>query len=74
MECPFCGKEMRKGILSGDVRSKIFWNPENEKLSMLDKMAGKGMIDAEYSLTKFKILSDYCDTCKKMVFSTGLGK
>ena len=74
MKCPFCSKEMKKGILSGDGRSKIFWIPENETLSIIDRMSGKGMIDAEYSWAKFKILSDYCDICKKMIFSTDLGK
>ena len=74
MRCPFCGKEMRKGVLSGDGRSKVFWEHENEKLGVMDKLFGKGMIDAEYSLSKFKIQADYCDDCKKMIFSTDIGK
>ena len=39
MKCPFCEKEMKKGIMSGDGRSKIFWEPQNEKLSVMDKIA-----------------------------------
>ncbi len=72
MKCPFCEKEMKRGIMSGDGRSKIFWEPENEKLGVIDKIVGKGMIDAEYSLTKFKIRTEYCDECKKMIFSTNI--
>lgn len=74
MKCPFCAKEMINGIMSGDGRSKIFWEPQHEKLGMLDKLAGKGMIDAEYSLSKFKIQADYCCECQKMVFSTNISK
>lgn len=72
MKCPFCEKEMKKGVISGDGRSRIFWEPQNEKLSVMDKIVGKGMIDAEYSLSKFKIHAEYCDACKKMIFSTNI--
>lgn len=40
----------------------------------MDKIVGKGIIDADYSLTKFKIQSDYCQTCKKMIFTTNISK
>ncbi len=72
MKCPFCKKEMKKGVISGDGRSKIFWEPQNEKPGVMDKILGKGMIDAEYSLTKFKIHAEYCDEYKKMIFSTNI--
>lgn len=61
MKCPFCEKEMKKGVMSGDGKSKIFWEPQNEKLGVMDKLVGKGMIEA-----------DYCDGCKKMIFSTNI--
>ncbi len=72
MICPYCSKEMKKGVITGDGRSKVFWEPENEKLDMLDKLIGKGMIDAKYSLSKFRIEADYCESCKKMIFSTNI--
>ncbi len=72
MKCPFCEKEMKKGVMSGDGRSKIFWEPQNEKLGVMDKLVGKGMIEADYSLGKFKIQADYCDCCKKMIFRTNI--
>ena len=31
MICPFCGKEMEKGILSGDGRSKVRWKAVEKK-------------------------------------------
>lgn len=74
MKCPYCSKEMTKGVISGDGRSKIFWEPENKKLDMLDRFCGIGMIDAKYSFGKFTIQADYCEACKKMIFSTGVSK
>ena len=59
MKCPFCEKEMRKGILSSNDRCKIFWEPENEKLGIMDRMFGKGIVEADYSLAKFKIQHQY---------------
>ena len=53
--------------MSGDGRSKIFWEPQNEKLSVMDKMVGKGMIDADYSLAKFKIQADYSLIYAKLI-------
>ena len=70
MRCPFCGKEMKKGAIIGDGRSKVYWEAEDEKLGMLDKMVGKGSIDAKYTPTKFKIDADYCGICRKMIFTT----
>ncbi len=72
MKCPFCEKEMKKGILSSNDRCKIYWEPENEKLGMMDRIVGKGIVEADYSLAKFKIKADYCETCKKMIFSTNI--
>lgn len=74
MKCPFCEKETIKGVMTSNDRSKIYWEPENEKLGMMDKFVGKGIIDAEYSLAKFRIQADYCDSCKKMIFSTDIRK
>ncbi len=72
MKCPFCEKEMKKGILSSNDRCKIYWESENEKLGMMDRIVGKGIVEADYSLAKFKIKADYCETCKKMIFSTNI--
>ena len=72
MKCPFCEKEMQKGVIFSNDRSKIFWEPENEKLGVMDRIVGKGMIDADYSLAKFRIHADYCIACKKMIFSTDI--
>lgn len=43
MKCPFCEKEMKKGI-----------------------------VEVDYSLVKFRIQADYCEACKKMIFSANI--
>lgn len=74
MKCPYCEKEMQPGVMSGDGRSKVYWEPVNMKLGFMDKLVGKGQVDAEYSLTKFSIKTEYCASCKKMIFDTGIAK
>ena len=40
-ELPFCEKEMKKGTLSGDGRTKVRWDADGEKiLELLDSYAG----------------------------------
>ena len=72
MKCPFCEKEMIKGTMMGDGRTKIRWEPEGEKIGLIEQLVGIGRIDAEYSFTKFKIHADYCEHCKKMIFTTNI--
>lgn len=74
MKCPFCNNEMQSGIMTGDGRSKIYWEQTGDKLGMMDKLVGKGIIDAKYSLSKFKINTEYCCHCKKMIFDTDISK
>ena len=73
MNCPFCEKEMTKGTLSGDGRTKVRWDADGEKIGLFDKMF-IGLVDAEYTFTKFRIKSFYCENCKKMIFDTNLSK
>ena len=73
MKCPFCDKEMKKGIMYGDGRSGVHWNEGNKKVPFLEAMVGKGRLTvAKYSLTTFTIESYYCAACKKMVIDTDL--
>jgi hypothetical protein len=56
MICPFCGKEMEKGILSGDGRSKVRWKAGEKKADILDTLSNAGGISAvRYSLTAFTV-------------------
>ena len=72
MKCPFCENEMQIGLITGDGRTKVHWTPEGEKLSLIDNIVGKGRIDADYTLSQFKIKANYCTKCKKMIFDTDI--
>lgn len=71
MNCPFCNKEMIKGVISGDGRARVRWHADGEKTGLIEStFTEKGFIDANYTLTKFSIDSFYCKGCKKMIFDT----
>ena len=36
MKCPFCEKEMIKWTMMGDGRTKIHWEPEGEKIGLIE--------------------------------------
>ena len=75
MICPFCGREMQEGILSGDGRSGVVWRVGDKKASFIDKLGGLGRVTAaKHTLTSFTIQSYYCDICKKMIFDTDIQK
>ena len=73
MNCPFCEKEMKKGVLSGDGRGKVRWNEGDERPSLIDRLSEKGCVTtAKYTISNFTIESFYCDSCKKMIIETDL--
>ena len=43
MICPYCGKEMKKGILAGDVRS-LAWKEGEKGPGAVDFIAGIGRL------------------------------
>jgi len=70
MQCPYCNNEMKKGVISGDGRTKVRWCVEDEKIKFFDKLTNKGIIEAKYTLSHFQIESYYCNNCEKMIFDT----
>lgn len=70
MKCPYCNAEMHHCTITGDGRSKVRWEQEGEKAALLDRLTGKGELDARYTLASFSIPADYCPACRKMIFST----
>lgn len=66
---------MQRGTLKGDARrSDVYWEADDRKLSLIDRMAGAGAVDAEYTLRKFRIRSEYCAACRKMIIDTDVKK
>ncbi|MBQ6042046.1 MAG: hypothetical protein IJL32_14895 [Oscillospiraceae bacterium] len=75
MKCPFCGKEMQQGVLSGHDRSQITWKAGEQSASLFDRMMGNGKLTAaKYGLASFSIEAYYCDDCKKMILDTDIQK
>ena len=71
MDCPFCGKEMKKGILSGDGRSPVTWKQGDRKAGFVDRIVGAGTVKAaRRTLTTFTVEAYYCPDCRKMIFDT----
>lgn len=69
MKCPFCGKEMQQGTLSGDGRSALCWETD-KKLGFFDRLGGKGTVETERTVWgKFRIQGEYCPACEKLIFS-----
>lgn len=74
MICPFCEQEMITGIMSGDGRSPVRWAPLDGKLSLMEKIVGKGIVTGVTYKFGFKIETEYCPHCKKMIFNTDVTK
>ena len=73
--CPFCGKEMLKGILSGDGRSGVSWKAGERKIPLIDRITGSGKVTAaKLTPASFMICSYFCPDCKKMIFDTDITK
>ena len=75
MTCPFCGKEMEKGILSGDGRCKVRWKAGDKKADFFDALAAQGGVSAvQYGLATFTVEAFFCAGCKKMIIDTDVEK
>lgn len=73
MKCPFCKQEMTAGEISGNGHSQVHWQPEGVKINTSDSLYGKGRLkNVQYSMGKFKIHTNYCVYCKKMIFDTDI--
>ena len=75
MQCPYCKKEMKEGILSGDARQGVCWKEGEKKASMFDKMGGSCKVTAaKVGLSTFTIPAHLCEGCKKMIIDTDVTK
>ncbi len=75
MTCPFCGQEMKRGIMSGDGRSAVFWKAGDRKAPLSDRLVGTGIVSAARRfLGTFTMETYYCDACRKMIFETDIGR
>lgn len=75
MTCPWCEREMQTGILTGDSRSKVRFQPEGVKYSIGDLLSGTGLLTASrYKWCYLGTPAHFCSHCKKMVIETDVTK
>ena len=77
MICPFCGKEMTAGQLTGDGRAPVRFIREGAYSTKLDRLLAdpnEGRLSAAKGnvFTGFWIDSHYCPACRKMIFDTDI--
>ena len=73
MKCPYCEKEMERGYLKGDGRSKVCWHKEGKRRTIADALARAGEPEAiKYVFLDFKLFGEYCKSCKKLIIDTGI--
>ena len=78
MKCPYCGEQMKSGVIRYDSRSGLRWRSKEEKISNWDKfcdsLGGIGQLTAaeENGWSRGSIPGEYCSTCKKLIIETDI--
>ena len=68
MKCPYCGKEMKKGYMTGGSQP-VQWIPEGKKPSIWKGVAAKDGVELGYGdlWDGFKADAFYCQACKVVI-------
>ncbi len=75
MICPWCKKEMQAGIISGDGRSRVRFQPDGVKYSFGDILAGVGILEAaQTNWVVSRIPAHYCHHCGKIVIESKVAR
>lgn len=67
MNCPYCNKEMEKGVIHGD-RYAIKWIPDENDKGPLFRWLPKGIILSRWGGTTEDVY--HCEYCKKLMIDT----
>jgi len=69
IQCPYCGRDMKKGFIEADGRNTVLWVEENRKRSFASKMNVSDCIilENETFFRKARVASNYCDNCNKII-------
>lgn len=71
MTCPYCGQAMTPGTLVFDARCPAYFVADGDKLSLGDRISGKGRVDAQTSFWQgARMVGAYCDACRKLILDT----
>ena len=68
MNCPYCDKEMQKGVIVANAKWSVVWKAEDEHGIVNDE--GKVKLSKAPWLGPCEIEAFYCDDCKKMIIDT----
>lgn len=70
MQCPYCGKEMRYGVIQ--IPHEISWKPEKGKIFASSQFSKGAIILSEFSFLKGSCVEAYCcDDCMKIIIDYG---
>ena len=74
--CPYCGKEMQGGNITGDGRGSLFWQAAGTKRRISDYLGGRGLLKSvSYkNFWRFTLKGNYCPGCKKLIIDTEIQK
>ena len=78
MKCPYCGDQMKSGVIQYDSRCRLRWRSDGDTRSHLDRffdeMDGVGLLtESKVSLWGIgRIPGDYCPSCKKLIIETDI--
>jgi len=71
MNCPYCNKEMKKGVVSGDGRSTVIFSEGDKPTKLLDRLDGSGaLLSQKRILSRFTIDACFCKDCRKLIIDT----
>ena len=78
MKCPYCGEQMKSGVIRYDSRSGLRWRSEEEKIligiNSVIPSGGIGQLTAaeENGWSRGSIPGEYCSACKKLIIETDI--
>ena len=70
MKCPYCSREMKKGVVRGDGRTPVKFMAEGENPGLF--YTGQRLTNVRYDLTQFEIQANYCGNCGKRILDARL--
>lgn len=73
MICPYCGIEMKEGVLRSP-KGLIRWSEGANTIDWIGlKMIGASYLANDEGILASRVTSYYCPDCKKMIIDTDLG-
>ncbi|MGE5627908.1 MAG: PF20097 family protein [Solirubrobacterales bacterium] len=69
IQCPYCGRDMKKGLIQADGQHAMLWVEADKKRSLSSQMNNSDciLLQQETFFYKASVDADYCDNCDKIV-------